>query len=84
MVSAYFGVDDLQTKPITHMRRDTKSHPTPDNIRAAREAAGLSQSAAADLVSAKRRTWQDWEAGLARMHPGLWELFCAKTANNQS
>lgn len=55
---------------------------TPDtaDIRAAREAAGLSQTAAADLVHSKLRTWQQWEAGDRKMHPGLWELFRLKIA----
>jgi DNA-binding transcriptional regulator YiaG len=54
-------------------------HPTPEEIRQAREAAGLSQTAAADAIYSTRRTFQDWEAGIAKMHPGLWELFLLKT-----
>ena len=54
------------------------SNPSPSEIRQDREAAGLSQSAAAALISSTLRTWQDWEAGKARMHPGLWELFNIK------
>jgi DNA-binding transcriptional regulator YiaG len=57
------------------------SNPSPDAIRAAREAAGLSQSSAAELIHSTLRTWQDWEAGKARMHPGLWELFRIKSAS---
>lgn len=53
--------------------------PTPDDIREARQSAGLSQTAAAGLIYSTLRTWQDWEAGKARMHPGLWELFTIKT-----
>jgi len=49
--------------------------PTPAQIRAARLSVGLSQTAAAHLIGSKLRTWQDWEAGIAAMHPGLWELF---------
>lgn len=52
--------------------------PAPDEIRAAREAAELSQTAAAQLVCSALRTWQQWEAGDRRMHPGLWELFRLK------
>lgn len=52
--------------------------PDPVEIRAAREAAGLSQAAAAALVHSGLRTWQQWEAGDRRMHPGLWELFQLK------
>lgn len=56
------------------------SSPAPEEIRAARDAAGLSQTAAAELVHSKLRTWQQWEAGDRRMHPGLWELFRLKIA----
>ena len=54
------------------MSNDT---PQPAEIKAAREAAGLSQTSAAELVHSGLRTWQQWEAGDRRMHPGLWELF---------
>lgn len=53
--------------------------PSPATIKAAREQAGLSQTAAARLVHAGLRTWQQWEAGDRHMSPGLWELFCLKT-----
>ncbi len=56
------------------------SSPAPEEIRAARKAAGLSQSVAAELVHSKLRTWQQWEAGDRKMHPGLWELFRLKIA----
>ena len=59
----------------------TKSQPpAPAEIVAAREAAGLTQYAAADLVHGALRTWQQWEAGDRRMHPCLWELFRLKSA----
>lgn len=54
--------------------------PRPSEICADRAAAGLSQSAAAALVHSKLRTWQQWEAGDRKMHPGLWELFRIKIA----
>lgn len=53
-------------------------NPKPEEIRAAREAASLTQTEAAELIHSTLRTWQDWEAGIARMHPGLWELFLVK------
>ncbi|MCG9005132.1 helix-turn-helix domain-containing protein [Laribacter hongkongensis] len=56
------------------------ANPAPTEIKSAREAAGLSQTAAADLVHSGLRTWQQWEAGDRRMHPGLWELFRIKIA----
>lgn len=56
------------------------SHPAPEQVRAARDAAGLTQTAAAALVYSTLSAWQRWEQGDRRMHPGLWELFRIKTA----
>lgn len=58
------------------------SNPTPKQIKDARlsdQAGRLSQTAAAALIYSTLRTWQDWEAGVSKMHPGLWELFLIKT-----
>ena len=55
-------------------------NPAPKEIRAAREAAGISQTAAGELVYTTCRTWQQWEAGDRRMHPAFWELFRIKSA----
>ena len=52
-----------------------KASPTQQEIREARADSGLSQAGAAALIYSTRRTWQDWEAGVASMQPGLWELF---------
>jgi len=57
------------------------ANPTPDQIRAAREAAGLTQSQAAALVCSTLPRWQEWEYGKHRMHPGLWRLFRATLAH---
>lgn len=54
--------------------------PPPAEIRAWREAAGLTQTEAARLVHAGLRTWQQWEAGERRMHPAFWELARIKAA----
>lgn len=55
------------------------SNPHPDEIFGMRMNATLTQSQAADIVYSALRTWQQWEAGDRRMHPGLWELFLIKT-----
>lgn len=55
-------------------------NPDPVEVRAVREAAGLSQTAAADLIHTTCRTWQQWEAGDRKMHPAFWELFRIKSA----
>lgn len=57
--------------------------PTPAQVRAAREAAGLTQTEAARLVHTQLRAWQQWEAeegtaGHRRMHAAFWELFTIK------
>ena len=54
------------------------SNPSPEQIRAARELAGLTQTAAACLLHSTCRVWQQWEAGDRRMHPAFWELFRLK------
>jgi hypothetical protein len=62
------------------------ANPTPAQVRAAREACGMTIALAASVVYASPRTWEDWEAtptaarpALRRMHPAIWELFCIKT-----
>jgi putative transcriptional regulator len=52
-----------------------RPNPDPADIRAAREKAGLTQTEAGALIYSTLRTWQDWEGGQRRMHPGLMELF---------
>lgn len=54
------------------------SSPASEDIKLARKAAKMTQSQAASLIHSTMRTWQDWEAGIAKMHPGLWELFQMK------
>jgi DNA-binding transcriptional regulator YiaG len=61
-------------------QKGLSANPLPEQIKAAREVAGLSQTAAAELVYSGLRTWQQWEAGDRRMHAGLWELFRLKAA----
>lgn len=54
--------------------------PTSEQVRAARQSAGLTQTAAGELIHCSLRTWQQWEAGHREMHPAFWELFLMKTA----
>lgn len=60
--------------------RGPASTPTPEEIRAARAAAGLTQPQAAALIYSTLRTWQDWESGARRMHPAMLELWHIKVA----
>lgn len=54
----------------------------PSEIREARLKAGHTQEQAAHTVGVARRTWQDWERGIAAMMPGLFELYLIKTGQH--
>lgn len=56
----------------------TDRYPSLESILAARKAAGLTQTAAADLVHTTCRVWQQREHGDRKMHPAFWELFVWK------
>lgn len=60
----------------------TPAGPPPEAIRAARAAAGLTQTQAAALIYCTLRGWQDWEAGKRAMHPAFFELFLLKAPKN--
>jgi putative transcriptional regulator len=49
--------------------------PAPADIRAAREAAGLSQTAAAELIGRSLRVWQAYESGTRAVDPLLWRVW---------
>ena len=65
----------LPNHPNRSRAASAARNPTPDEIVGERFNARLTQTEAARLIHSTLRTWQDWEAGKARMHPGLWELF---------
>lgn len=48
---------------------------TPQQIKAAREAASLSTAQAAALVGVTQRAWQLWESGDRAMKKPMWLLF---------
>jgi putative transcriptional regulator len=52
--------------------------PKPEEIKALREALGLTTREAANLIYATATAWSAWEAGEKMMHAGLWELFKIK------
>lgn len=54
--------------------------PTPDEIKAARAAAELTQAEAGAIVhSPSHRAWQNWERGASKIPLAEWELFLLKT-----
>lgn len=57
-------------------------NPTPEQIKAARTAAGHNQSQAAETIYKGLRTWQQWEKGDRVMDPALYELYCNKANLN--
>lgn len=66
------------------MAPQTMSHPknrapTPEEVRSARNAAGMTQTEAAETVHMSMRAWQQWEGDERTMPPGLFELFMIKT-----
>ncbi len=55
---------------------DKQSSPTPAEILAIRQAAGLTQEqAAARVFAPSYRTWQNWERGVRTMPVAIWELW---------
>lgn len=55
--------------------------PSADELAQAREASGLTQQQAADLIYTSVRNWQNWEQGYGerRMPASAFELFMLKT-----
>jgi putative transcriptional regulator len=51
------------------------TRPTPAEIRASRERAGLTQTQAGAVIGAALRTWQDWESGARNMPAAKWRLW---------
>jgi len=56
---------------------------TPEQIKAAREAAKLSTAEAAELLGITQRAWQLWEAGDRKMNKRNWELFIMKLSTKK-
>ena len=56
------------------------ANPQPADIRAARKAAGMTQTEAGAMVYVGLTCWARWEAGERQMHPAFWELWRHKAA----
>ena len=70
----------MSSHPLRNSADEQRRNPLPSEVKAAREQAGLTQTEAGELVHAKCRAWQQWEAGDRRMHPAFWELFRNKVS----
>lgn len=53
--------------------------PTPEEVKAARKKAGLTQTEAANLIYYTLSGWQKAEDGSRKMSKSAWELFLLKT-----
>ena len=53
--------------------------PTPEQVRSARQEAGLTQAASAELLYVSLRCFQDWERGINQMPAAMFELYKIKT-----
>lgn len=73
-------MDSVANHPNRGRAPSLAANPSPEAIREAREAAGLTQTEAAALIYSGLRAWQEWEAGARRMHPAMWELWRMKVA----
>lgn len=79
----------MTSHPPNRGPKNPGSNPPPTEIRAAREAAGLTQTEAGALIYSRARTWQNWEAppGVIehrRMPPAAWQLFLSKLRAGRS
>lgn len=54
------------------------TNPTPEQIKFAREQAGLTQAQAADLIFKKWQSWALYESGKTALDPAYWQLFQLK------
>jgi putative transcriptional regulator len=68
----------MMNHPNRSRQGNPAANPTPEDIRAAREAARLTQAQAAALIHCTQKGWIKWESDERRIHPGLWELFLIK------
>ena len=74
-------------RAIEWMKEQSTNHPnrrkpltdfSPAALQDLRKSAGWTQAECAAEIHSTRRTLQDWENGVAAMHPGLWELLHIK------
>ena len=56
--------------------------PLPALIKSTRQSAHLTQTQAGLLIHSALRSWQAYESGDRKLHPGLWELFQLKIARD--
>lgn len=74
------GVRNMSNHPSRSTKKPKPGmRPTPAQVIAARDSAGLTQTQAAEVLYTSCRVWQQWEAGDRSMHPAFFELFTLKT-----
>lgn len=55
--------------------KSVSTAPSPDEIRAAREGVGLSQTGAAALIDCTRDAWAKYEGGTRGIDPIMWQVW---------
>ena len=58
-------------------------NPAPEEIKAARTAAGHTQTEAADLIGYTVRAWQMWEAGQRLMRRSTFDLYLSRAGKSR-
>lgn len=65
---------------MTKPENNKCTRPTPEQVKLARQCAGLTQEQAAAVVHRIGRSrWSEWETGKRQMQDDAWELFLLKT-----
>lgn len=64
---------------ITKTGKRIQFWPSKEDIRRAREAAGLTQTAAGVILLRGLRVWQNWEGGVNKMPIESWTMFLLLT-----
>ena len=73
-------IADMTSHP-NRSGRGVSRNPSPEEVRAARDDAGLSSAQAGALLHTTGRVYQQWAAGERRMHTAMWELLRIKLAS---
>lgn len=68
----------MANHPNRSKKTGPSKNPKPEQVKAVREAEGITQEQAGQLLHSGWHTFQKWESGERRMHPTDWELLRVK------
>jgi len=75
----YFQKEIGQIAKFKELEVENLVSPSPEEVKSARKARGLSQQQAANIIFVSPSTWGRWERGNNLMPPKLFRLFIAAT-----